>query len=353
VAGANAGFLDSFARYDSWALPLGADTLRWVPLGPNAPTATVPLLDPQVEAAIDPLRDRLLLWDGYTAAWSLSLANPTAWTPLTIAGEPPTPRTYFSLTYDSFHDQAVAYGGYDGAMKGDLWALRFSRLVHVQMLPVQSRGHRGDDPHAVVEAAILAERDFSPDSVRIETVTMAGAHALGQQHDRGRERMADRRAEHEDEGPVWRDVNGDGRTDLVLRFAAESLAIAPADSIALLRGRTTHFEILGRARLQPLRRLQQPEAVQNSATSEPRLRLAPRSPATSVLAIGFELPSASPARLEVFDLAGRKVLVRSLEGQSPGAHELVIGDRALPAGLYLVRLAQGPRSVIARAVVLR
>ena len=60
-----------------------------------------------------------------------------------------------------------------------------------------------------------------------------------------------------------------------------------------------------------------------------------------------------PYGLEVFDLSGRRVLVRSLEGGNAGEHQLILNDRALRAGIYLLRLEQRSNAVVARAVLLR
>ena len=83
------------------------------------------------------------------------------------------------------------------------------------------------------------------------------------------------------------------------------------------------------------------------------MRLALRSPTLSALAITYTLPLTDPTRLEVFDLAGRRVLARILEGEAAGEHQLTLSDRSLKAGIYLVRLEQSSKVVVARAVLLR
>jgi hypothetical protein len=81
----------------------------------------------------------------------------------------------------------------------------------------------------------------------------------------------------------------------------------------------------------------------------------PRSnPSVGGLSIEFSLPDASPASLEVLDLSGRRLVVREVGGLGPGSHVVGLEEtRALPAGIYLVRLrhAQGER--IAKAVIVR
>ncbi len=72
------------------------------------------------------------------------------------------------------------------------------------------------------------------------------------------------------------------------------------------------------------------------------------------LRVRFELPDGSPARLEVLDVGGRRVTSREVGSDGPGAHTCELAESgALPPGLYFVRLRQGRRSGLARAVVLQ
>ncbi len=336
------------AHLDCWALPLGADTLRWVPLGPDLPPAAIPdpYLLPLASATIDRLRDRLLFWDGEASVWALQLTNPSTWTPLALTGDPPTPRITFSLAYDAEADRMLAYGGVDWTRKGDLLGLAFSRPVGVALLPPTSVPGA---PDAHVEAAILADAGFSPDSVLTETVTLEGVHALT--HQDGRDHT--KAGEPAGQGFVaqWRDVNRDDRLDLVLNFPADSLARGPVDTMLVLRGRTPHFEILGRVHLV---RAVRPRwgGPPRAAASSSALRLEVPTPTSAGLAIGYELRGPGTARVEVFDLAGRRVLVRAIEGADGGAHRLALDTGNLPTGIYLVRLQQSGQVVTARAVVL-
>jgi hypothetical protein len=349
VGGSVSGYRGWGAIHDCWALPLGADSLQWSSLGPDAPALGSDYDAPTMQATIDPLRDRLLVWDGVTAS-SLALAQPTTWASLLVGGELPTPREQYGITYDSIGDQVLIYAGYDGSMKGDLQALRFSQQVGVELLS-ESRERGAGGPHGPVRIAVLAGSDFSPDSVLVETVTLAGVHSLDRGHER--EHQGPKGERREDRGPSWRDVNNDARMDLVLRFPADSLELALDDSVAIVRGRTTHFEILGRVQAQSPHRGMVAAEVQLDAEGQAGVRLGVRSPALSTFAITYQLQSAGPARLEVFDLAGRRVLDRMLEGEAPGEHRIVLSDRSLNAGVYLIRLEQHASVVFARAVLLR
>lgn len=69
------------------------------------------------------------------------------------------------------------------------------------------------------------------------------------------------------------------------------------------------------------------------------------------LAMRFSLVSSSPASLELFDLAGRRIAGREVGGLGAGTHTVDLG-KGLEPGLYLVRLTQEASQRIARVTVL-
>lgn len=72
------------------------------------------------------------------------------------------------------------------------------------------------------------------------------------------------------------------------------------------------------------------------------------------LRLRFALPGAGAARLEVFDVGGRRVAAREVGALGAGSHVATFGDDApLPPGLYLARLTRGSASSSARVVVTR
>jgi hypothetical protein len=72
------------------------------------------------------------------------------------------------------------------------------------------------------------------------------------------------------------------------------------------------------------------------------------------LMVDFTLPVADPARLELVDVAGRRVVDRSVGGLGAGRHVVdLAAGRSLPPGIYLIRLTQGMHSRVARAAVVR
>lgn len=74
-------------------------------------------------------------------------------------------------------------------------------------------------------------------------------------------------------------------------------------------------------------------------------------PSRGVLRVELTLADDGPAFLELMDVAGRRVEWRRLATSGPGRYAIEL-NRRLPAGIYLVRLTQGPRAVTKKAVVL-
>jgi len=76
------------------------------------------------------------------------------------------------------------------------------------------------------------------------------------------------------------------------------------------------------------------------------------NPSRTGFAITLSLADASPARIELLDLAGRRLFARDLAGLGPGRHVVGLDEaRALPAGVYLLRLWQAGQTRSRRAVV--
>jgi hypothetical protein len=70
------------------------------------------------------------------------------------------------------------------------------------------------------------------------------------------------------------------------------------------------------------------------------------------MTIAFELPSDAPARLELVDIGGRRVVSRDVGGMGTGRHavDLANGGRVAP-GVYWIRLTQGAASQVSRVAV--
>jgi len=78
------------------------------------------------------------------------------------------------------------------------------------------------------------------------------------------------------------------------------------------------------------------------------------NPAQHELRVSFSLRSARAATLTLFDVSGRQLESRRLEGMGPGWHTVTLGGRGhLSTGLYLIRLTQEGQSLTTRAAVVR
>ncbi len=77
------------------------------------------------------------------------------------------------------------------------------------------------------------------------------------------------------------------------------------------------------------------------------------NPARRSARVSFSLPAPGPARLELLDLAGRRVRSLELRGGAGVQQTELDGLAALRPGLYLVRLSQADRSATRKLVVVR
>jgi len=75
---------------------------------------------------------------------------------------------------------------------------------------------------------------------------------------------------------------------------------------------------------------------------------------TEGLTVSLSLPGSGPARLELFTVSGRRVLVRDVGSFGAGDHDVLLDPGAsLPPGLYMVRLSSGRGSHWTKVAKLR
>jgi hypothetical protein len=78
------------------------------------------------------------------------------------------------------------------------------------------------------------------------------------------------------------------------------------------------------------------------------------NPAPGPLTVAFTLPRATPATLELLDVAGRQIVARDVGSRGAGHHVVRLGECACtPPGMYFLRLTQTGQSLLKRAVIVR
>jgi hypothetical protein len=78
------------------------------------------------------------------------------------------------------------------------------------------------------------------------------------------------------------------------------------------------------------------------------------NPAIGSLRVAFALPDAEPAKVELLDVMGRRLLSRDVGSLGPGRHVVDLqGRTTLKSGIYLVRLTHAGRSLTTTVSVLR
>jgi hypothetical protein len=83
-------------------------------------------------AIYDPVRDRMLVFGGGEGCvnrpevWSLSLSGVPEWNELHVEGVAPSNRQGHAAIYDPVRDRLLVFGGHDGILLNDVWALSLS-----------------------------------------------------------------------------------------------------------------------------------------------------------------------------------------------------------------------------------
>jgi hypothetical protein len=76
------------------------------------------------------------------------------------------------------------------------------------------------------------------------------------------------------------------------------------------------------------------------------------NPAVGTINVRLTLPNSMPATIELFDVGGRRILRREVGQLGAGPHEVVLAaPRQFGAGVYFLRLEQGPAALRARVAI--
>lgn len=291
-----------------------------------APTGTPPPADLIRPTAIyDPVRDRILMFGGYTSSpagtrdelWELSLSGSPAWTLLSPVGTPPPSRAHHTAIYDPAGDRMIVYGGYSSGPSGptlaDVWQLALSGTP--TWSPLAPGGNPGPGPRLGHTAVLDAERSrmlvYIPDAAQ-DTVWALGLTAP----------------------EAWTALlppagPGTNRSFHVAAFD-------PNSDRMIVTGGVGDAGVAG-----DIWELRFENVVGVPGTSRPIARAlhgAIPNPSRGTVNAWFSLPDERPARLELFDLHGRRVAARDIAG-GVGRRSIAINEMSrMPAGLYLMKL---------------
>jgi hypothetical protein len=279
-------------RGDLHQLALGGSG-TWAPL---SAAGTPPPASDSDRAAYDPVGDRMIVFSpsaDVLKVWALDLAEPASWSLLSPAGRLPFSRLVEQPVYDAKRRRILLHGGrYEFGVANDTWAFYLDdttptmlSLVDalVEANRVRIRWYSGETVHG---AATVLRRVDGAEWSQVGTIAQDGTGMLV----------------YED-----RDVAAGQRLDYKLRVGGEEFG-------------DVHATIPGVAGV---------------------LRLSGPNPAIGAPRITFELAGTAPARLELFDIAGRRVFEKRLDGVGAGVLTLA---RQAP-GVYFVRLVQGGNEV--------
>jgi hypothetical protein len=275
----------------------------------------------------DPIRDRMIIYGGWDSqgetnasflgdAWALSLdANP-AWTQLAPAGTLPAGRGSTAAIYDPVNDQLAVYGGWSGTtMLSDTWLL-----------------HWGDTGQA---ASMASSSSASPTSAHVEWDITDNASPYGAVYRR------------QGTGP-W--------TSLAIAQADASGQVTFDDGTVTAGGQYDYMVVIPSEKGSQF-------GGETNVTVPTVTGVRPQERAGLVLdqvlpnpvraqfAVSFVLPDDGPARLELYDVNGRRVMERAV-GMGAGRHTVTLGAaRDFAAGLYFLRLSSRGASLDQRVVI--
>ena len=344
-------------RGDLWTLSLGV-TPAWTQLVlPGAPTARS-----GQRAVFDPPRNRMVMFGGYDIAmlndtWQLTLAGTPAWSPIPAGGPLPSPRADHALVYDSVRQRLVLHAGYDGVLSvGDTWVLPFTGpSVWTDITPIggpaQRWGVAGVYDFWFDRMVVFGGSGYDPLAYGLSwgMPTPTALALLSVEARPGLVRL------------VWHGSDSRGLVATVYRREAgtdwRALGAAGADH----QGRIVWEDrdvVAGASYQYRLGVVENGRETFFGATSAIvpagfELMVRAISPAVAAGRIGLwcAAPAPGPARLEILDLAGRRVAVRDLDWSSAGAMQVDIAP-APPSGLYFARLSQGGHAAHARVSVI-
>lgn len=356
---------------DSWALSFAGGPV-WTEL---SPTGTPPPSLWAQSAALDADANRLIIFGGQTfgelsnGVYALSLTGSPAWVELLPAGIPPAPRQWASMV--SLGTRMLVFGGdttgVGGGATNDTWLLSLYPTPSWRQLdvgPLFPPARWGScvafDPTTFYFAIFAGSGTNMEGSdtwiLQLDQVVPTLASLVSANARDGRVELAWEISSPVASATVYRNV-GDGLWTALDRVAPDGtsrITYVDLDVIAGSRyGYRLGLPLPGGEAFAGEIWVDVPEAVSGGAQFALRGMTPNPAPAGTGL-VTFSLPDASPARLEVVDVSGRRVFSREVGGLGRGEHVVrVSGAGPLAPGLYLVRLTRAGRSLTAKAVAIQ
>lgn len=382
------GGLDHRYAYldDTWELSLFGSP-AWAPI---VPAGEPPRARAAHTAIYDPIRDRMLVFGGtgdqvyFNDLWALWLSPAPRWEKLTPLGPSPATRHAHTAVYDAQRDRMLVFAGSDGYWRADLWELTLGNTPTWHELspapPLPSvRGYATailDAPrtHMIVYGGLDTQSGLSDcwslalegpptwEQLAPTGIAPIGLYAHTAVLDPLRNRMIIsggqlyRRADAiwalslgaspawsllspRETGPTARQFHCalyDPDRDRMVLFGGDDLALR--SDVWMLEWSPTLDAPSGPG--------EHPGSISLSA---------PRpNPSAGTFQLAFSLPDAAPARLELFDLRGRRCASREVGALGAGRHTITLGEaNAQVPGVYFARLQRGGTSRVQRVVLAR
>lgn len=301
----------------------------------------------------DPVRKRLMIHGAYggCCGWrsdGLSMTDHGATSsfafPATTA-EWWTPRRHLGgLVYDNERDAFAIFGGVRPGMNslGDAYEIAFAKPPRT--IRVDARPNAGNDrvrpgTHQSLQIAALSDPGFDARTLDLATVYVAGVPIRRDGGGRPKFNV--------------RDVDGDGREDIVLPFDAHDLPITESNSLVKLWGRTfDDARVEGLATVEVKTRVAGKNAEASPATSVDAPVFAVRTTGTAgSMRFACTVAGYPGARIEAFDIAGRRVASGFAPPQTGASVVSMAPEVPLARGVYLVRMT-GPATLSRKVVAL-
>jgi hypothetical protein len=275
--------------------------------------------------------------------WELRLSPTPAWNRLTVAGTPPAGRHGHAAVYDPVRRRMIVTGGSSGGfcwcncgtIYPQVWALSLEGPPAWTALATYNNGLYNYNDYRYWHSSVydpIADRVLSYGGTTLNGNLMRDdvwAFVLPTSDDLLLAQEAPLPSQRMNHSAVFDPV---GNRMVVFGGHVEGAGVTNQTWALMLGPPVTAVPVPGPARLT----LGRPWP----------------NPSRGAFTVAFTLPDARPARIALYDLAGRELRSVDVGALGAGAHEWRPTEHArLQPGMYLVRLTRGTQAVLTRIVV--